>query len=96
MQQQRNIRRTGQDWQSIFNTFSDSGLTQEQFCRQYQLAPSTFAKWKKQLGMTSSSVSQDFVEVQPVPATAAPDVDGPRLELTISVTRRFQLHLKIV
>ncbi|PIE44405.1 MAG: hypothetical protein CSA50_00845 [Gammaproteobacteria bacterium] len=38
MKKRRNIHRSEQDWQAIFDHFNKSGLTQDVFCQQNQLA----------------------------------------------------------
>lgn len=93
MKKQRNIHRSADDWQSILNAFNESELTQEEFCKSKRLAPSTFAKWKKQLGSTTPTVAPDFIDVSPTSLPSSPEVSGLRFELSISFTPRFQLHV---
>ena len=93
MKKQRNIHRSEHDWRTILQTFSQSGLTQDEFCRHHQLAPSTFAKWKKELGLSLAASTSDFVEVLPA---SQPATKNTRLELSVSFGHHFQLQLKVV
>lgn len=72
-------RRSQQDWQNIMDDFSQSTLNQSDYCQQHQLAPSTFSKWRKQLGLTRpaflnkrSQSSDDALQFQPLLSTAEP------------------------
>lgn len=42
----RRGRRTAQQWQDLMRRYESSGLTQEAFCAQENLAPSTFHSWR--------------------------------------------------
>ena len=69
-------------WQEHLRAWSESGLTQADYCRQHQLSRAAFGWWKRQLrgkprvrkGRTGTKQSQhrgpgpvQFVEVQPGP-----------------------------
>jgi transposase-like protein len=45
----RNIRRSLAQWQQIMATYESSDLSQQAFCEQKGLAPSSFSKWRRQL-----------------------------------------------
>lgn len=45
----RNIRRSPAQWQQIMVAYESSDLSQKTFCEQKGLAPSSFAKWRRQL-----------------------------------------------
>lgn len=95
MRKQRNIHRSAEDWQSILNAFNESSLTQEEFCKSNRLAPSTFAKWKKQLGGSNSTMVSDFIDVSPKSVTSSSPPTASRFELSISFASRFELHVKM-
>lgn len=95
MKKQRNIHRSEHDWRTILQTFSQSGLTQDEFCRHHQLAPSTFAKWKKELGLTLTASTSDFVEVNQVLPARQSATTNTRLELSVAFGHHFQLQLKV-
>ncbi len=57
-----------EQWQQIMTDFAASGLTQKQFCSQQGLAPSTFSKWRKQLGLVqapSTTNEESHADFQP-------------------------------
>lgn len=43
------IRRSAKQWQELIEEQARSGLSQAAFCKQEQLALSTFANWKRRL-----------------------------------------------
>jgi|APSaa5957512535_1039671.scaffolds.fasta_scaffold412068_1 hypothetical protein len=49
LSKQRAPRRSAAQWQKIMTEFSESDLTQNQFCKQKGLAKSTFSKWFSRL-----------------------------------------------
>ena len=60
------IKRTTQQWLSLFEAHTQSGLSAAAFCRQQSLCPKYFALRKKQLLVsdTSQTTSANFVKVQ--------------------------------
>lgn len=43
------VRRSAEEWRAIVSRFERSGRTSKQFCTAEQLAPSTFALWRRRL-----------------------------------------------
>jgi putative transposase len=43
-------RRSADQWRKLISEQTDSGLSQEAFCKHKRLALSTFANWKRRLG----------------------------------------------
>lgn len=62
------IRRTPEQWQSILADQSNSGLSQQNYCLNKNIAFSTFHSWRKRLsGKSAEPVSiPDFVELPSV------------------------------
>jgi hypothetical protein len=94
MKKRTRICRSANDWQALLETYHQSGLTQEQFCKQHQLAPSTFAKWKCRLSTEPFSGADDFIDITPMTPPIAP-VSDFRLELTLSFVPRFHFSLTV-
>ena len=44
------VRRSRSEWQGIMSRFEGSGLSLKRFCVAEDLAPSTFALWRRRLG----------------------------------------------
>ncbi|MGV6853206.1 MAG: IS66 family insertion sequence element accessory protein TnpA [bacterium] len=86
-------RRSEQDWQHIMDDFAQSNLSQSDYCHQHALAPSTFSKWRKQLGLTRLSSlnkcpqsSDDVIHFQPLPSTTKiPDSPGSSTHIQLSL-----------
>ena len=55
-------RRTQAEWSALIARFEVSGLSQEQFCLQEEVAPSTFWKWRAKLRL-STQTTEGFVEL---------------------------------
>lgn len=71
-----------QDWEQIMSQYAASGLSQKAFCQRESLAPSTFSKWRKQLGLAGAKslpakATADFKPLScfPLP-TATPLMDS--------------------
>lgn len=94
MKKRTRICRSANDWQALLSRYHQSSLTHEQFCKQHQLAPSTFAKWKSQLSLEPFSDADNFIDITPMSPPTAPSSDF-RLELTLSFVPRFQFSLKV-
>lgn len=54
----KRIRRSAEDWQSIFEQHHTSGLSQAAFCEREGIALSTFARWKQRLSDEAPSVRE--------------------------------------
>jgi len=59
------IRRSIEQWQHIMSAYESSGLTQELFCLQESIAPSTFYTWRQRLNgnKPAKPKSPQFVEL---------------------------------
>ena len=53
------------EWRQIMTDFAASDLTQRQFCQQQGLTPSTFSKWRKQLGLIGSDRASSALAMPP-------------------------------
>ena len=52
------IRRTADQWRKLIAEQEGSGLSQEAFCKQKRLALSTFANWKRRLGIEPAAETE--------------------------------------
>lgn len=97
MKARHNIHRSEKEWKLILQDFERSDLTQDQYCKHHNLPTSTFSKWKNQLNHPSIPCSSDFIEVQPGPPLSTKKLADSiaRFELSINLSRWFQLNLKI-
>ena len=59
------IRRSTEQWRTIFADQADSGLTQQAFCDREGIAMSTFSRWRQRLGdcADTCAASLPFVEL---------------------------------
>ena len=81
-------RRTQAQWSEILRQFESSGLGSREFCRREGLAPSSFQRWRRELG---SAAAAEFVELVP---TSSPSVPSASWSFDVSlpngVSLRFQ------
>ena len=64
----KKVRRSRAQWQSIMKKFDASGLSQQDFCLEQDLAVSSFSKWRAQLAAGCKTTPDNdsgnlFVEV---------------------------------
>jgi hypothetical protein len=64
-------------WKNHINQWSDSGMTQRDYCRQNDLIPHCFTYWKTKL--TNKNLPVKFVQITPEPINIVP----PDLKLNI-------------
>lgn len=62
MNQPRHQRRTVEQWQTIINTFSTSGLSGTQFCKQQDIKYASFSKWRKRLSEAEDTLKPGLPE----------------------------------
>jgi len=86
LNKQAKVRRTEAQWQDIMLAFDESGLTQEAFCIQQSLAPSTFYKWRQRLAGKKryDQALPEFVEL--TSTTQAVNSSHWDIELSLSST----------
>ena len=65
------IRRTNQEWQTLFNQYESSNMTQRAFCEQNGLSLSTFFAKRQQLQRTEQSMTAGFVKAEVVEKTTS-------------------------
>lgn len=69
----RQRRRSANQWHAIIQRFETSGLSQSEFCRQENLSPTTFNRWRHRA--LTSDHQPGFVELLP---ELSPLPDGDR------------------
>lgn len=85
---QRYIRRTPEQWQSIIDEQSSSGLSQEAFCKNHNISFGTFQTWRKKLKASLDPMPATFVEV--------PRSDDVQLPLDQGLRVRLELGAGVV
>lgn len=89
-------KRSRDSWRELLRDYEQSGLTQDQFCKLNNLAPSTFAKWKKQIREARPPVNQpDFIEIPVHDHSNLSASSEPRLQLSVSLANRIRLDFQI-
>jgi len=84
----RRPRRDKKQWTEIFKRFDSSGLSTRDFCRQEDLALSSFRRWRRRLG---SIAPAEFVELVPtVQSSAVSSSWSLDVSLPNGVCLRFQ------
>jgi hypothetical protein len=79
-------------WQNHIDNSTKSSLSQEQYCRRYGLALSTFAYWKKKLAKNDKKVPQFYpLTVQQVSVTNC-QATNPGITLTFG-KNNFRIEL---
>ena len=91
------VHRSAEQWQSLMQTYEDSGLSQQVFCQQNNIAQSTFYSWRSKLKKLSTNefepqtMQDSFIALGPPQATAKPDNDwNVELSLANGVTIRLR------
>jgi len=81
-------RRTQAQWTEILSQFESSGLGPQEFCRREGLAPSSFQRWRRELG---SAAAAEFVELVPTSSSSVPPASWSLdVSLPNGVSLRFQ------
>ena len=86
------VRRSAKEWRAIVSRFERSGQTSRQFCSAEQLAPSTFALWRRRLrgsaaGSESNGAARFVALADSPPASAAWEAE---LDLGYGVVLRLR------
>ena len=84
--------RSQDDWKAILTTYENSGLTQEAFCQQNKLSPSTFSKWKKQFSQNAIT-PPSFIELPTTESLMTASTYC--FELNIALRSGFKLNLRL-
>ncbi len=62
-------RRTDQEWQTLFEQYESSQLSQRVFCERHGLSPSTFYAKRQQLQCSGPSQTGGFIKAEVVEKT---------------------------
>jgi len=86
------IKRSPEQWHTLFNEHTQSGLSAAAFCRQRGLCAKHFSKRHKQLLTTvpTSPSQRAFVPVSVIPAA-----NMARIELTLGEAMRLTLPISV-
>ena len=82
------LRRTADQWQSLFDRFEQSGQTRDQFCQEQGLSLSSFSRWRTKLrqqilAKPTPSDSPLFTELTPAVPPEGLAVSGWDIELQL-------------
>ena len=89
-----NQKATQEQWQQRIQSWYDSGLSQNAWCRQNGIRPSQFGYWKKKLWAGKSTVSSSNISSAFVPASLASD-QGQACEEPSSLTVSLPSGLRV-
>jgi hypothetical protein len=81
------IRRTNHEWQTLFERYETSNLTQRAFCEQHGLSLSTFFSKRRQLQTVTQSAPVGFVRAEVVETTTkyqAVQAETPNMTLFVN------------
>ncbi|MBF4232083.1 IS66 family insertion sequence element accessory protein TnpA [Vibrio anguillarum] len=79
-------RRTNQEWQTLFEQYQSSHLSQRVFCERNELSLSTFYAKRQQLQTTESANISGFVKAEVVEKTTRYQVaQAPVANMTLSI-----------
>lgn len=86
--------RSAQQWQHLINDFTQSGLSQSEFCRQHSVTPSALWSWRKKLGATfATQPVSPFIEIPPPPPAPAPAHQHWDVELELGGGRILRVRV---
>jgi len=86
----RRVHRSPQQWQTLLDQYSSSGLSQRAFCRQAGLSYGSFSHWRRRLRCdeplagTASDGPELFVELANQAVDSPADFAGWDVELQLS------------
>ncbi len=72
------VRREEAEWKGIVDSWSQSGLSHQAFCRREGIALSSFQRWRRKV--SHSGTPGSFVEIKQT-AAAAGDAQGWQIEI---------------
>ncbi len=92
---QRRTRRSADQWRQLMAGYDSSGLTQLEYCARHDIAPGSFAKWRKRLkdddGFQGQSLTEALFTALPLPdrlpAVPCWDIE---LDLGLGMTLRLR------
>lgn len=76
-------RRTNQEWQTLFEQYQSSHLSQRVFCERNGLSLSTFYAKRQQLQTTESANISGFVKAEVIEKTYAPHNPTGRFNFSV-------------
>ena len=91
------VRRSAEQWRTLMQQFSTSGLTRDRFCKDQGIALSTFDYWRRKLKQQDVPGHQVdtpmFVELSSAPASA-PASDSPPWDVELQLGDAVILRLR--
>ena len=75
-------------WTEILKRFESSGLGSREFCRREELAPSSFQRWRRQIGPVEAA---EFVELVP---SVSPREETSSWSLDVSLPNGMRLRFQ--
>ena len=87
------IRRSTDQWRTIFADQASSGLTQQAFCDREGIAMSTFARWRQRLGLCAGASGDNLPFVE-LPRSGEPALTSSPLDTGLAL--RLELGAGVV
>ncbi len=84
----KRTRYSKSEWTEILRRFETSGLGSREFCRREELAPSSFQRWRRQIGSVATA---EFVELVP---SVSPNEETPSWSLDVSLPNGVNLRFQ--
>lgn len=95
MERKTTPRRTRSDWESLIAEQKASGLTIEQFCRQYELTQSNFYLWRKRLSQPIQKKATQTDQTTPWLQVAVPDTNPtPTWDIELDLPNGVTLRMR--
>jgi transposase-like protein len=95
------IMRSKATWQHIINQYNSSSLTQADFCREHDIAPMSFYKWRQRLSKENQNdhfidISQSMVSVKPIEQKASGTTEPSPWQVELELGQGMTLRIRTV
>jgi len=77
------VKRSEAEWRQVIARFAASGLSIARFCQREEIAKSSFARWRQQVGGEPQRGAATFVELSAPAAAGEPSPAAVALELSL-------------
>ena len=58
-------QRSAEDWKDVYSKYLSSGLSLSKFCKEENIAPSSFSKWRDKFSGKTSAKTSKFKKLTP-------------------------------
>lgn len=93
------IVRSKATWQKIINQYESSSQTQAEFCREQDIAPMSFYKWRQRLSKENQSnhfidISQSMVSVESIDQQPSSTVESSPWQVELELGQGIILRVR--